>query len=662
MSKKESFPFNGRDRAQYRAFRSSLKLVDLNAPVPGAANPLLPPLIVDGPRYLPYAYFNKSLDFLVPEFADHADPVPTLVTIRMSVDGTEDALTYKYEEVTPLDPPPPIPMTLHLIDKDKDGLRKISYTLDFGGNPATVNSLDYMVDKAPPTLDRTVELSQSVQDYGIGPENFTGGATVPLTYQNYTGKRLGDLLKCFIGPSRQVRREVGSVRVDASNKDTPIVFNLTAAHVDSYDGAYIVWVEGESYPGVPAVPSALTNVWVFKDARPVVADSLYVPQIVDADSDALEVQQFIDGVGAGLEKSYPNINTSLDKLVVSIDGVEQPEQSMIGFPSVHDLNSQALLAQGHGRRQVELGYKIKRGNVFFPKDWITRRVWLDVRKPAAPFDPLKPNPPDETLLQPWIQGPKSSVKNRLTAADKQDGGPVKGFLPFHPLFKFGDTAQFLFNGREVPPPGGIWKHPDDGSEDPLQPIPFNLTWAFLDNVGDDDTAQLQVLVTHDLNFNEAVSPQQTAYVRTTPTILIAAGFRHMNADDRIGFICSSLRRLVLPNNEVVGVVRIPGDTRLADREITLIYGGYPNANAVPSDLIAGSEFDVKFTPTLAQATNGFDMYVQYAPLLATRNAYGRVDYTVDIEGEFVSTKGVVVRVNMSRGSDTCDLPAVTDPA
>lgn len=655
MSKKEIFPFNGRDRAQYRAFRSSIQLYDLNAPVPGVANPFKPALIAGGPEYLPYAYFNQPLDFDIPEFADQYDPSQLIVVIRMTVDGTEDAIDHKFDGKTPITTAP-IPMKLHLASKDSSGLRKVSYTLDFGGNPAVVIPREYMVDKIAPNLDKTIELPQSVKDYGIGPEDFEGGKTVPLTYQNYTGKKLGDLVKCFIGPSRDVKTEVGSVRVIDANLDTPMVFALTAAHVNGFDGEFIVWCEGENYPGVPATPSALTNVSVFKELRPVVAAPLYVPQIVDEDDDTLEIEQFIDRVGAGLENSYPNFSTARDKLVISIDGVAQSEFSMAGFPSVHDLANSALVAQGHGRRQVELGYRIKRGNKFFPTDPITRLVWLDVRKPANPIDPSNPSFLDPSLLNPWFQGPKSAERNRLTAADKQDGGLVKGFLEFHTLFKKGDKARFTLNGRPSPTP---WVHPLDGTEDPSKPIEWELPWSWLNTLSDDDTTQIQVLVEHDLNFNEAHSPVALGFVRTTPIVLVAAGFRHLHTDPRNGVVCSSLRKH--PTLGVVGVVRIPGDTRMEDIEVKLTYGGYPTEEAIEADIFPDSKIDVFFTPNLEQATNGFDMYVPYQYLLATRIGWGRADYTVVIEEENVYTKGGVVRVNMSRGQDTCDLADVTDP-
>lgn len=361
-------------------------------------------------------------------------------------------------------------------------------------------------------------------------------------------------------------------------------------------------------------------------------------------------------VGAGLEKAYTNFSTANDKLVLVIDGVEKPEQSMGGFPSVHNLDNVALLAQGHGRRQAELGYKIRRGKKYFPAYWITRLVWLDVRKPANPIDPSNPGFLDPSLLLPWFKAQSNTVINRLTAPDKQDGLPVVGYLEFHPLFKKGDTARFFLNSRESPTP---WVYPTDGSEDPSTPITFDLSWNWLNTLSGDDTTQVHVQVEHDLNFNEAHSPAALAFVRTTPITLVAAGFRHLHSDPRNGVVCSSLRKH--PTLGVVGVVRVPGDTRMANIEVKLVYGGYPTKDANESELIPGTEAKVLFTPDLPQATNGFDMYIPYQYLLATRIGWGRADYIVVIEDETVTTKSEVTRINMSRGQDTCELNDVVDP-
>ncbi len=655
MSKSEDFSVNGRNRAQYRAYRTSLLLADLEAPVPDLTNPLLPALTATGPQFLPYAYRGQPLKFNIPPFDRHNDPVPTVVTIRMTVDGTEDDPQYQYDQETPLNPPPPLPMTLHLASRNTPGLRKISYTFDFGGNTPNVNSLEYMVDFAPPVLNTLIDVPQSVKDYGIGPEDFESGATVPLTYPRYSNIRLGDTIKCFIGPDSTVKREVGSITLDEGNFNNPIVFNLTAAHVAGYNAKCIVFCEAESYPGVPATPSGNTEVWVSQKLRPVVAEPLNVPQ-APAPTDTLLIEHLLDGVGAGLKLVFANFDNAVDEIEYSIDDIAQPPKRITTIPFLNTLDNLALLKGGPGRRQVKLGYRIKRGNFYFPVAWIEKQVWLDVRKPAAPFDPAKPNPPDATLLQPWIQGPVSTDKNKLTAADKQNGGVVKGYLPFHTEFKIGDKATFYINGRDAPAPGGVWTFPTDGSEDPTKPIEFEFKWDWLGGISDDNDANLQIIVEHDLNDNLAISPVQYADIKTQPIVLVDAGFRHMDPDPRKGFICNSLRKLT--SGDIVGVVRIPADTRLANNEILLTYGGYPTNAANPADLIDGTKFELPYTPNATEAANGFDLYVPYTHLEATLNAYGRTDYFVVIAGENVDTKGTVVRVNMSEGTGTCNLVPV----
>jgi len=655
MSKSEDFSVNGGNRAQYLAYRASLRRDYLEAPVPDASNPLLPPLTATGPQYLPYSYRVQPLKFMIPTFDRHDDTVPTLVTIRMTVDGTKDDINYQYEEVTPLNPPPPIPMTLNLASRNTPGLRKISYFFSFGPNEADVEELQYMVDFEPPALDQLITVPQSVKDYGIGPEDFEGGATVPLTYPDYSNKKLGDTIKCYIGTDSMIRREVGSITLDESNFSNPLVFNLTAANVSNYNGEYIVFCEAVSYSGVSATPSGNTKVWVSKNRRPVVTEELNVPQAPNLTSTLL-VEHLVDGVGVGLKTPFANFDNTVDEIEYFIDDVPQRPERITSIPFLNTLDNLALLNSGHGRRQVKLGYRIKRGDIYFPVEPIEKRVWLDVRKPAAPFDPAKPAPPDVTLLQPWIQGPYSTERNKLTLADKQNGGVVKGYLPFHPLFKLGDTVTFYINGNDAPAPGGVWTFPGDGSEDPSKPIEFEFKWDWLGTIADDVDAQLQCVVEHALNDNLAISPVDSAEIKMQPIVLAAAGFQYMHANPLNGFVCSSLRRL--PDRNVVGVVRIPADTRLANNEVTLIYGGYPTDAGDEATLIPGTHKKVTHTPNNTEAANGFDMYVPYVHLQTTENAYGRTDYAVKIAGEAVLTKGEVVRVNMSRGTGTCDLAPV----
>lgn len=650
MSKKESFPANARKkREQYLDYRQSIRAIDMAAPTPGAANPFLDPLVAGGPSYLPYNQFNKELVFMLPEFDGQADTVTSIVEAFLTVDGSPD-IPSKYYGETPLDPLPPIPMTLRMASKDTTGLRKISLAFEFQGNTAKVGTFEYEVDPAPPVLNKLVEPPQSAIDEGLDPSDFTGGKTVKLTYAPWSNQRLGDKIICYIGRDRNTKQEVQSITIVASNLGVPLEFFLEAHHVVGFDGRYIVFCEASSYPGVPSLPSAEKVLYVFKDLKPVVAEPLHVPQILEPALDMIGIQELIDGLGAGLENPIPNFNSPLDKIVYTIDGVEQPEKPIPQIPFLHELDNRALVAKGHFRNDLELGYRVKRGIFFYPAQPIVTKYLLDTRKPCAPFDPAAPNPPDATMLLPWIKGPVSDVNNQLTAADKQNGGVVKGFLPYHPLFKVGDSAQFYFGGIEAPLPGGKYKL--DGTEDKNKPIEFEFDWTFLGTIPNNRTTQLQVVVTHDLNFNEAISTVDYADVSTQPIVLAAAGFKYMHSNPAIGVNCSSLRKL--PDDKVVLVVNIPADTRLANNEVTVKYEGY--ATNTPGAPIPGSEWtDVPYAPTPAQAAAGYERYMPYEYMLATLNGYGRVSYEVTINKEYVAKNGDVVRVSASNGTDTCDI-------
>ena len=654
MSKKESFPVNARKRReQYLAYRQSLRVIDMEAPTPSTANPFLDALVTDGPKYLPFNLFNKPLEFMHPVFdgQDSGTP-PNFISSMLTVDGSPDT-TSKFEETTPLVPLPPRPMTLSLATKDAPGLRKISLAFEFQGNPANVENFEYIVDTAAPLLDKSVQPPQTAIDYGLDPDDFTGGKTVKLKYEPWSNQRLGDKIICFIGRDKNTKKEVDFIVITAANLNKTLEFDLTAADVVGFDGRYVVFCEAMSYPGVASLPSAETVLYVFKDLKPVVAEPLHVPQIPDSTLDVIGVDELIVGLGAGLKQPIPNFNSVLDKIVYTIDGIDQPEKTIPASEFVHDLDNHALVEKGHLRNDLKLGYRIKRGIFFYPAAPIVTNYLLDTRKPCAPFDPDKPNPPDATMLLPWIKGPVSDENNKLTAADKQSGGVVKGYLPYHSLFKKGDIAQFYIGGIDAPAPKGQWVFPTDGSEDPTNPIEFEFDWAFLETIPDNSTMQLQVVVTHDLNYNEAVSTQDYADKRTTPIVLSAAGFKYLNANPAIGLNCSALRKL--SNGDVVLVVHIPADTRLAGNEVTVRYEGYAT-NTPGAPVIPGSEWeDVPYAPNPTEATDGYDRYMPYTHMLATLNGYGRVSYEVTINKEDVENEGVIVRVSAYNGSETCDV-------
>lgn len=464
------------------------------------------------------------------------------------------------------------------------------------------------------------------------------------------------MIKCYIGRDKNTKTEIGSITIVASNLGQTLEFFLEGRHVANFDGRYILFCDARSYPGVPSSPSAETELYVFKDLKPQVTEPLYVPQIPDSTVDVIGVQELIDKLGAGLKSPIPNLNTATDQIFYSIDGKDQPGKPIPGIPVLHNLDSVALVENGHFRNDLKLGYRIKRGIFYYPSQPIVTNYLLDARKPCAPFDPLNPDPPDTSMLLPWIKGPVSPITNQLTAADKQNGGLVKGYLPYHANFKVGDSAQFYIGGIAVPPPGGIFE--PDITDDSKVPAEFTMDWTFLGTIPDNETTQLQVVVSHDLNYNEAISSVDFADVSTQPIILAAAGFKHAHDNPLIGVNCNSLRKL--SNGDVVLVIQIPPDSRLANNDVVIKYVGYP-ANT-PGTPIPGSSWeDEPYAPSPQEALSGYERYMPYDYMLATYNAYGQLSYSTTINSEFVEKDSDIIRVSAFNGTVTCDLAKPIDP-
>ncbi|WP_433739317.1 hypothetical protein [Pseudomonas putida] len=648
MSSKQNFSVSAnKKRAEYLAYRASLAVDDHKAPTPYPENSFLSPLVEGGGHYQPASSFGQVTEWLVAPFPDMTDPVSTVFLIDLMLDGSPNNAADRYRGESPADPETPIVLKLTLPAKDTPGVKLIGNRINFGGNTGPYETFKYIVQPDPQVFDRPISVNPSVDQSGIAPEDFDDGNTIPLMFA-YQNPRLGDVIECRIGQSVDITNVVGTWRVTEANKDDPIVFQLAASHVETFSGKCVIIVEGNTYPGVKATRSPVKEVFVFQQRRPTNFNALHLPQIT-APGDKLEIQQFIDGVTAGLQNAYTNYSNTLDKIVFIIDGVKQPPSSISQFPFQSQLSLSALLAQGHSR-EVKLDYQIERLGFLFPSTPLTRQVPIDVEMPLAPIVPPNYAPPDVTALVPTLKGPVSQ-SNILTVADKQNGGDVILNVPRHAEFNLGDTIYGLYGGRSIPAPGGVYAYPATGT--PPDPIPLTLKWDFIDSVGSNATTQLQYYAEHTKNNNQSVSVLGLANVRLNPIVLQAPTFVH--EDEDFGIICSSLRKM---SGEVGAVIRVPGDSQLENLTVKWKYVGYSSAAATEPDIIPDSTVEDEFTFDPANVGTGAHVLVPYEYLLVTRNAWGKLFYDVTIDGEFVHTESEVFRINMSYGGDTCDITGV----
>ena len=648
MSSKQKFPVNAaKKRAEYLAYRASIAVEDHKAPTPYPDGSFLPPLVAGGGYYQPASSFGQDTEWLVSPFPDMTNPVKTTFLIDLMLDGTANTLADRYRDESPADPAIPIVLKLTLPAKDTDGVKLIGNRINFGGNTGPYEQFKYIVQSGPQIFDQSISVEPSVDQTGIAPEDLEGGKTIPFEF-NYQNPRLGDFMECRIGRTVDVTQVVGTWTVTEANKDDQIVFNLTAAHVATYEGECSVFVEGHTYPEVKAVRSPIKKVFVFQQRRPTNFGALHLPQIT-VPGEKLEIQQFIDGVTAGLQTAYTNYSRTLDKIVFIIDGVKQSSLSIDQIPFQFPLSLSALLAQGHSR-EVKLDYQVERLGFLFPTTPVTRQVPIDVEMPLAPIVPPSYSPPDITALAPTLKGPFSQ-SNILTVADRQDGRDVILNVPRHANFNLGDTLYGLYGGRLIPAPGGVYAYPASGTVP--NPIPLTLKWDFIDSVGSNKDTQLQYYAEHTKNNNQSVSVLQLANVRLVPIVLQAAAFVH--EDEDFGVICSSLKKM---GGEVGAVFRVPGDSQIQNLTVKWRYVGYSAEAATDADIIPDSTTNGEFTFDPANVGTGTYVLVPYEFLLVTRNAWGKLFYEVTIDGEFVPTQSEVVRVNMSYGGDTCDITGV----
>lgn len=645
MSSKQNFSVSAiKKRANYLAYRASINVADHQAPTPDSANPFLPPLEAGGAHYQPASTFGQVTKWLVAPFPDMTNPTRTVYLIDLILNGALNPVSERHRGESPTDPVIPIVINLALPEKDTAGEKSIGNRINFGGNAGPYQLFKYIVQPDPQIFDQSITVDPSVDQTGIAPEDFDGDKTIPLNFA-YLNPRLGDVIECRIGRTADITEVIGTWKVTPDNKDEPIVFQLEKKHVATFEGRCVVFVEGNTYPGVRAARSPLKDLFVFQQNRPANFGSLYLPQITDP-SDKLEILQFIDGVTAGLVNAYTNFSRMTDKIVFIIDGVKQSALSINGFPFQLPLSHSALLAQGHSR-EVKLDYQIERSGFLFPTTPVTREVPIDLAMPLAPIVPPNYSPPDITALAPTLQGPVSPP-NILTVADEQHGGDVILNVPLHPEFNLGDTIYGLFNGQSIDEPGGSYTFPTSGTVP--DPIRLVLTWEFIKRVGGNKDTQIQYYAVHTKNNNQSVSESRFANVNLTPIVLEEAVFIH--EDEDFGIICDSLRKW---GSDVGAVIRIPGDSQLANLTVKWKYVGYSKEAATDADIIPDSTVEKEFTFDPANVGSGTPALVPFAQLLATRNAWGRVFYEVTIAGELVETKSKVFRINMSYGGDTCDI-------
>jgi hypothetical protein len=638
-------------RSDFQLFRRNLQLA-VPAPTLPADNPLLPPTADDPENQLPHQFQGTLLKVEIPAFEVETDPGrPGLVYLKW--DGIRQRPS-QYSFTTPLDPGAfPLPLTLPAEATLLAGRHTLTYEVNIGGNPVASTALTIYIDQTAPNFGQSgapVTLPPEVETGGITKEYLDANGKVTITVAEYNDRKIGDEISVYYGSNPQTASLVGTVIRD--NTTTPVTVDLTTAQIGTSEGTKLLFSRLQDRPGNLGPDSSYKPVLVTLSAAPTGLKPLTVPLASDGEVDMADANV---GVQVQIE-AYTNFVAG-DQAIVTWDGklqgavaVTQPGPTFVTVPFA------VLLDGNQGPKTVAVTYLIKRGEKEYPEP-SSVDVAVDLRTPG-PTNPVEPDPVNPDLDLITVQGAVTTDPNKLTPADV--GEPATASVVIYENYKADDEVQLYWNNMAVPDsgdpaiPGGTYVVTGQEAVDFM--MEFAIPWNTIDAQGNGSALPVRYSIAQP-NVNDAVvsSEDQPVEVNVKTVTLPAVTF--LNLDPDFDFLnCGSLRN-VSGQGWVAEIKVEGGEPRLANQELTFNYAGLNEATG--TDVT----FEFKFTPTIEQATNGFLVYLPYAPpLIETRDGPGSIAYTANVDGFSVTSDAHRVTVFMATagaGAPTCDLSART---
>lgn len=611
-------------------------------------NPLLPATADDPGNQVPRNLQGLPLKVNVPRPPRANDDPPVDGYIELTWKGTKIPST-RQTYVTPIDPAILMyEMTLPEELTHEEGEHELSYFLWQGGNTGIVTPFKVNVDRTGPLPTVEVIVPSEVDRDGITKKYLDDNGFVLITVPEYVGRRLDDVVRCYIGNNLPLGTLIGEVvRKDMT---IPLEFKLTAPMLGELEGFRAIHYNITDRKGNPGMNSPYKRLNVTLTDPP---EGLLPPSIPQYDDNLIDLEEAQLGVGVGIMAEYTNYLEG-DQLLVTWDGQLQAAVTIPGFPFHATVPFRDVLNNDAGDKEVNVGYQIKRKSVLHPANPIELvDVFVDLRKPGGPVDPDKPGNPNPDLALVSVQGAAAGPANKLTEADNT--GPVVVTAAIYPSPKENDEVQLHWKGVPVSEAdGGVIKI---GTTAPASLI-FNVEWSVIDAAGNGNPILAHYVISHPtVNDNVDISRPTEVDVFIRPGAVPKQEFQHLDPDAPSPYLnCGSLRTDGVKGT-VVEVLVAGGEDQLADQELTFIYQGYTDAaGALPK---ANTKEEVKFTPTSREAADGFIVKIPYDPAIkTTENAWGDVTYSAVIDGHNTLSGRHLVRVYMADPSNpggTCPL-------
>ena len=603
----------------------------------------------DETNQIPLSLQGKPFKCLVPRPAEAGDPEMIPGIIDLTFDGSRISST-RYTYVTPLDDTIlEIEMTFPAGFTDKPGTHELGYFINQGGNDSYSVPLECNVDRTPPHPFFPVGIPEEVVRDGLTKKYLDDIGFVAIKIPDYGDMRIDDFIEVLYGDSTVLAEVVDSVtRTDTT---TEIELQLNAEQVFKQDeGTHALFYKVTDRKGNPSTFSPPVHITVVLTDPPEGLLPLSIPLYDEVGDGLVDLADAQTPLGVGILDEYTHYLPG-DELVVTYDGILQMAKPISGFPFYVDISFKDVFNNDPGEKTVAVSYQIKRGSTYYPPTPISKNVDVDLRKPGLPIDPDNPDPTNPILALVTVQGDSGGLVNTLREADKD--GDVTVTVNTYAGAKEDDTVQLEYAGQLVSEAdGGLVTIPD--------PVPTSLEWKVKWDViaaagNGAPTHPMAYVIGHPLNDNVDISEPRNVDVEIQVDTVPDPAFLHLDPDFTDWLNCKALR--LDPIQGVVVEVQVPGGKmELANQELTFTYQGYTDdggANPKP-----GTFKEVLHTPTDQEAAAGFIVKIPYAPLLATLNAWGGVQYKAVINGRETPSKQHLVKIYLVNPGDggSCPLP------
>ncbi|WP_186302792.1 hypothetical protein [Pseudomonas alabamensis] len=540
-----------------------------------------------------------------------------------------------------------------------DGRRQLRYVVaKYNGNVLTSPIVPLIIDSVPPWRD-TEPKEVTLPNAPVTDAYFTTHPDgIKVTLPPYDDQQTGDRYALYYGADVPIVPDFPDpVSAGLLPSDRTLLISKSKIEELGDGRFFVVYVLVDKATNISRL-SYVNSVDVTLGALPSALQDPVVPLAIGSPVDLKDAQE---GVTVEIEQ-FDNHRRS-DKIEVTW-GNTLPFSEEIGsrlFPlSIEVPRDRLREAYGDANDVVKtpVSYRVLRHYVPYGPKSIEVEVDFSVIGPVRPDpDPNWPDPVNDQLPAPVIQGAASKKDNVLTRADANQPASLKFAL--YDNAHDDEVVDFYWDGTLV----NEATYAVDTNDAPT--IEVSIPWSYILAAG--NKSDLPVYYTIRKSANEGNEQQSlTALVDADAVTVVpeAAVFQRLfngtwlncdslwedpdnpSGDPAFKVSVKSLAKY-LPNGGKVTMVWTALGGRTGDTEIV---------NARKTE---------ELTLSKSQAENGFDWEIKpytnhilpiYNPGGLGRDGRGRVQYSLEFNGEIITSEVVEALVGLGNGAGTCVIP------